>query len=83
MDSFIPFLTLTVFLILYFLPSIIANRRGHNNVAAILMLNLFLGWTCIGWIVAIVWAMTDNRKVASHVAIQESPATCPITGCRL
>ena len=25
-------------------------------------LNLFLGWTFVGWVGALVWAMTDNVK---------------------
>jgi len=51
-----PFITLAVFLILYFLPSINARSRHHNNAAAICMLNFFLGWTGLGWIAAIVWS---------------------------
>lgn len=46
---------------IYFAPALVAFNRKHNNRAAILMLNLLLGWTMIGWIVAIVWASTDNR----------------------
>lgn len=41
---------------LYFLPTIVGwNKR---NAGAIFALNFFLGWTLIGWVVAIVWAMT-------------------------
>jgi len=43
---------------LYFLPSIIAFKRGHPNAGAILVLNIFLGWTGLGWIGALVWAFT-------------------------
>jgi hypothetical protein len=34
--------------LLYFLPTILASNRGHE-VAPILLLNLFFGWTVIGW----------------------------------
>jgi hypothetical protein len=44
--------------LLYWTPSVVAYRRGHRNAAAILALNLFLGWTVLGWIVALVWALT-------------------------
>ncbi len=65
-------------LALYFLPTLI----GHNkaNVGAIFVLNLFLGWTVIGWIVALVWACTVDRRpepapvVVTHVA-QAPPRT--------
>jgi hypothetical protein len=35
--------------------------RKHNNLSSIFMLNLLLGWTVIGWIVAIIWAVSSNR----------------------
>jgi hypothetical protein len=41
----------------YFLPSIIAFRRNHLNAVAILALNLFLGWSLIGWVVSLVWSL--------------------------
>jgi hypothetical protein len=42
---------------LYFLPSIIALARSKRDVVAIVLLNFFLGWTAIGWIVALIWAL--------------------------
>ena len=53
-------------IIFYFLPSIVADKRNHNNLSAIMALNLFLGWTFLGWVIALVWALTDN--VAKDVA---------------
>lgn len=47
-------------IILYFLPSYIANKRRHRNFWPILVLNLFLGWIVIGWIIALIWSFTDN-----------------------
>jgi hypothetical protein len=41
---------------LYFLPTILATRRGHD-VMPILLLNFFLGWTGIGWLILFVWAL--------------------------
>ena len=43
---------------LYFVPCIIAKCRGHRNFAAIFAINLFAGWTGIGWLVSLVWALT-------------------------
>jgi ABC-type transport system involved in cytochrome c biogenesis permease component len=54
---------------LYFLPTIIAFFRGHLSAWAIFALNLLLGWTALGWIVAIVWSLTGNtRKNAAALA---------------
>jgi len=47
-------------LILYFLPSIIALARSKRDTLAIFLLNLFLGWSVIGWIVALVWAAKND-----------------------
>jgi hypothetical protein len=40
----------------YFLPSIIGFGREHQHRVPILLVNLFLGWTLIGWVAALVWA---------------------------
>ena len=44
----------------YFLPTIIANGNHKRNAGAILALNLLLGWTLIGWVVALVWSLTSD-----------------------
>ncbi len=50
-----------IFLFLYFLPSIVVGKK--RNATAVFVLNLLLGWTVIGWIVALVWASTNDRPV--------------------
>jgi hypothetical protein len=55
-------LLLALAVALYFIPWIVAASRGHNNVGAIAVLNILLGWTVAGWIAAMVWSMTDNVK---------------------
>jgi hypothetical protein len=64
-----------VLLAMYFLPSIVALVRHRHNTGAILMLNLFLGWTCIGWVVAMVWAASSTPPTT--VIIQQQPAEQP------
>jgi preprotein translocase subunit SecD len=49
-------------LLVYFLPAVVAGFRGHQNTAAIFILNLLLGWSFIGWVVALVWAFTEVRR---------------------
>ncbi|MBB5056296.1 hypothetical protein HDF16_000965 [Granulicella aggregans] len=48
--------TLTVLMLLYFLPTVIASQRGHS-LGGILMMNLFFGWTGIGWFALMLWAL--------------------------
>ncbi len=43
----------------YFLPSFVGYQK--RNFGAILVLNLLLGWTFIGWVIALVWAMTKDN----------------------
>jgi hypothetical protein len=52
---------LTVLALLYFLPTIIAANRGHH-VTGILLLNLLFGWTGIGWIVMLLWALLSYPR---------------------
>lgn len=47
-------------LLLYFLPSIIALARSKRDTLAIFLLNFFLGWSVIGWIIALVWAAKND-----------------------
>jgi Superinfection immunity protein len=41
---------------LYWLPTIAAYRRHVPSAASVLIINLFLGWTLIGWVVALAMA---------------------------
>ncbi|MCX5699758.1 MAG: superinfection immunity protein [Candidatus Omnitrophica bacterium] len=42
---------------LYLLPALIYFLRRNKNWMAVFLLNLFLGWTGIGWVVALVWSV--------------------------
>jgi uncharacterized membrane protein YhaH (DUF805 family) len=48
-----------LYFVFYFFPALLAAIRRHHNQNAIAMLNLLLGWTVIGWVVALVWACTN------------------------
>lgn len=51
-----------IFLMLgYMAPAAVAVTRRHHQRIAILALNLLLGWTFLGWVVALVWALTATR----------------------
>ncbi len=45
--------------VIYFLPTIIAFKKERDNKVSILALNLFLGWSLIGWVVSLVWALKE------------------------
>ena len=53
-----------LFLILmYWLPTIIAIARQAPSALGIAVFNFFLGWTVIGWIMALVWALAAGPQV--------------------
>jgi hypothetical protein len=66
-----------VFCLLYFLPSLIAHRK--HAFMGVFLLNLFLGWTIIGWFVALVWACTAEEcpRVYAVAAPYGAPAPPP------
>lgn len=49
-------------LVVYFIPGAVANVRKHHNYNAILLLNLLLGWTLIGWLAALIWSVTAVKR---------------------
>ncbi len=51
---------------LYFLPAIVAAARRTHNATGILLLNLFLGWTVVGWVVALVMALSSTPYWACY-----------------
>jgi RsiW-degrading membrane proteinase PrsW (M82 family) len=55
-------------LALHFLPSILAGVRHAKNTGWILVINFLLGWTIIGWVVALIWALRDTPRSAGPVA---------------
>jgi hypothetical protein len=45
----------------YFIPTIIALARRHPKKGPIILVNLFLGWSVVGWIVSLVWAFSSPQ----------------------
>ena len=49
-----PIFVIILFLIIYFIPAFIGHNKKQSN--GIILLNLLLGWTILGWIGALIWA---------------------------
>lgn len=45
---------------MYFAPTIRAYKDRKRDTAAIAALNILLGWTFIGWVIALVWALKSD-----------------------
>ena len=53
-------LLILLLVVIYFAPTIAAwNTKGFNGIA---VLNLFLGWTILGWIACLVWAVQSPKN---------------------
>jgi len=53
MIELVPFF----FLVLYLIPFMVAVARNHDLPGGVLVVNLLLGWTVVGWLGALVWAL--------------------------
>ncbi len=57
----------------YFLPWAIAATRQRSNTAAIGLLNFLVGWTVLGWIAALVMAVSSEPAHVTNVAYAVAP----------
>ena len=62
---------------LYFLPTIIGAARHKSNLVGIFLVNLFLGWSVIGWVIALVWSLSIERVDQVPYAPRIPPAPAP------
>jgi len=62
--------------LIYFLPAILGRNKRHAGT--IFLLNVFLGWTVVGWIVALVWACTPD---ALPVPVLVGASVCYCNRC--
>ena len=59
---FIVISIVLILITLYFIPSIIAIKKRHKDLSKILMINTFLGWTIVGWIISLVMVINKQKK---------------------
>lgn len=50
--------------VLYFIPSIVALAKSKPNTLTVILINFFLGWSVIGWVVALVLALREEVPAA-------------------
>lgn len=53
-------------ILLYFVPWMIAAYRNHHQRSAIVILNIFLGWSFIGWLIALIWSVSKIENDSSE-----------------
>lgn len=72
--EFVAMLIVIIGILAYFIPAIIGYKKKHST--GILLLNLFLGWTFLGWIGSLVWAVSSPRHKTTWTY------TCPKCGLK-
>jgi len=75
--SFVGFIMIGLGIVAYFTPGIIAVVRRHRKATSIFLVNLFFGWSVLGWIFALVWALRAN-VAPKAVAVPPPLPTTPL-----
>lgn len=44
----------------YMAPTLIAAKRCHRNLGSIAVINILLGWSLLGWVIALAWSFSAN-----------------------
>lgn len=47
-------------LAIYFIPVVIAYVRKHKDILPIALLTIFIGWTFLGWLAALLWSLNSD-----------------------
>lgn len=68
----IGLLPLLILAVLYFVPTIVALIRNVTNRGSVIVINLFLGWTVIGWVAAL--AMAARTQTITKTAQAPDPS---------
>ena len=70
-----PFHILIFFVLvaIYIAPALVALYRGCSATGWIVSLNVFLGWTILGWAIAIGWALRGKTATANLSPPLSSP----------
>lgn len=61
-------------IVFYFIPIAVAQYRKSLNMTTVVLLNIFLGWTVIGWIIALIIAFAGDSatQVQRHKELMDA-----------
>lgn len=71
---FINVAWLALGLILYFAPTIVAAYKKHEHTLWIFLVNLFFGWSVIGWLAALLWALDFDKVIMDFIEYRKEKA---------
>jgi hypothetical protein len=59
---FVLVVIVVIGIVIYLIPTFLALSRRKHQLLAICLLNIFAGWTGIGWLAALIWAALEDKK---------------------
>jgi hypothetical protein len=69
---------LTIFVLMYYIPTVVAVIRKVPNVGSVAVVNTMLGWTFVGWVVAL--AMAARSSARQHIVVIDPPGGPDVLG---
>lgn len=74
MSVFYSLMGILLIIVFYLLPAFIAYMNKGENKTAIILINIFLGWTFLGWVGSFIWALVDKppRQITPNI-IRKTP----------
>lgn len=54
-------------IVVYALPAVVAYLREHRNLIPILIVNVVIGWTLLGWCAALAWAFSSDVPASKRI----------------
>jgi hypothetical protein len=86
MDALLGVFVAMIIIFVYFIPGTIAVARNHKHTAAVVLVNLLFGWTFLGWAIALIWSVMnqrDSRQARTTIAAEPTRNaevnTAPVT----
>jgi hypothetical protein len=53
---------LSAILLCYIAPAALADARRHRWCRSIMVINILLGWTVVGWLLVLYWSLSNNVR---------------------
>ena len=78
--KFMGLLFFIVVPVLYLLPIYEATNNDHPSTTSIALVNILLGWTLLGWVTALIWAVNKPQAQVAQAssALQQETKACPM-----
>lgn len=73
MSGVLGFIIIIASIVAYWAPTIVAASRHVPNRGSVIVINLFLGWTVIGWVIALAMACRSKPAVAAGPPMMQIP----------